>query len=124
DLLVRGRRENLEQPEGELIMEEENALYALISSYRMAMRRMTKAVHKVSLSLKSIRERILEIRTQLVLGRRVLMSDLLNEPTDDVRGTKLITFLSLLELAKIGLVSLFQSENFQDIHIEAKQEIT
>lgn len=124
DMLARGRRENLEQPEGDLIIEEENALYALISSYRGAVKRLNKAVHKVSLSLKSIRERILEIRHRLEVGRRVLMSDLLNDDEKDLRGNKLITFLSLLELAKIGLVSLFQNENFADIHIEAKTEIT
>lgn len=124
DMLVRGRRENLEQPDGEIIMEEDNALYALIAAYRTAVRRMNRAVHKVSHSLKSIRERILEIRERLQMGHRVLMSELLNEPSEDPRGTKLITFLSLLELAKIGLVSLFQSENFEDIHIETKQEIS
>lgn len=124
DVLLRGRREEIESPEGELIIEEDNALYALISSYRVVVRKMMKAVHKVAKSLKSIRDRILEIKVHLQVGRRVMMSEMLLVEGEDPRGTKLITFLSLLELAKLGLVSLFQSENYADIHIEAKSEIT
>ncbi len=123
DLFLRGRRENIQMPEGEVILEEENALYALIASYRGAVRRMKKAVHKVAKSLKSIRERIMEIRVHLKVGQRVLMSSLLEQNAEDHKGNKLITFLSLLELGKLGLVSLFQSENFADIHIEANTEI-
>ncbi len=124
DMLVRGTRENFEDlEEGELIIEEENALYALIAAYRSTVKRKNKAVHKVSESLKSIRERIMEIRERLSVGRQVLLSELIEVQKTDEKSTKLITFLSLLELAKIGLVSLFQSENFADIHVEAKSEI-
>jgi segregation and condensation protein A len=35
----------------------------------------------------------------------------------------LITFLSLLELGKMGYVSLFQADTFGEIHIEGKKEI-
>jgi segregation and condensation protein A len=35
----------------------------------------------------------------------------------------LITFLSLLELGKMGFVSLFQTEAYADIYIEAKKTV-
>jgi hypothetical protein len=35
----------------------------------------------------------------------------------------LITFLSLLELAKIGIVHLFQSDNFSEIYVETKKPV-
>ena len=35
----------------------------------------------------------------------------------------LITFLSLLELGKMGFVSLFQSEVYADIHVDVRQEV-
>ena len=123
DVLLRGKRESIEAPEGELIIEEDNALYALIASYRGVVKKMNKAVHTVAKSLKSIRERIMEIRYFLTVGKRVEMSTLYERETDDPQGTKLITFLSCLELAKLGLVSLFQSNNFEEIHIEAKTHI-
>lgn len=123
DIFLRGKREQIQAPEGELIIEEDNALYALISMYRGVVKKASKAVHKVAKSLKSIRERIMEIRFFLTVGKRVEMSTLLEKDTEDPRGTKLITFLSCLELAKLGLVSLFQSNNFEEIHIEAKTHI-
>lgn len=125
DVFVRGRREDFETPEGDLVMEEDNALYALISMYRAVVRKMERAVHKVAKSLKSIRERIMEIQSRLVVGHRVLFSNLLEVgATADKKGTKLITFLAMLELAKLNLVSLFQNDTFGEIHVEAKREIT
>jgi len=124
DVFGRGHKEIITAIPGELIMEEDNALYALISSYRMVVRKLERAVHKVARSLKSIKERILEIKFHLQVGKRVVMSSLMGENEQDPVGTKLITFLSLLELAKLGLVSLFQSENYADIHVEAQKEIT
>src|SRR5262249_13578796 len=35
----------------------------------------------------------------------------------------LLTFLSLLELAKMGFISVFQTDPFAEIHIEAKKAI-
>jgi len=118
----RGAREELPAGEEQIRIEEDNALYALIASYRTAVRNMKKAVHRVAESLQSIADRIWEMRLKLVIGQTTKMSELLDAQTDR-KGQVLITFLSLLEMAKIGLVGLFQSENFSDIHIETKREI-
>ena len=122
DVFLRGEREAVEAlEEGELILEE-NPLFSLISSYRTAVKNMKKTVHKVATELQSIAERILEIRHYLVIGKRVLFGELI---TDRSAGSNqvLVTFLSLLELAKMGFVSVFQSEPFSDIHIEPKKVI-
>jgi hypothetical protein len=57
-----------------------------------------------------------------------LMSDIVAYDTRNVsykefRQTLLITFLSVLELGRLGFVSLFQNEVFSDLHIQAKSEI-
>lgn len=91
---------------------------------------MKKAVHRVAESLQSIADRILEMRDRLVVGQSTNFFTLVEVGATDLsanpalrKGQLLITFLSLLELAKIGLVSLFQSENYADIHVETKREI-
>jgi segregation and condensation protein A len=128
DMLIRGRREDLNIKDDSVAIEEDNALYALISTYRWVIRRLEKAVHNVARSLKSIRDRIMEIRLVLRVGQSITMGQILDSTRDandeDVKGTRLITFLSLLELAKLGLVGLFQSENFTDIHVNTQREIT
>ncbi len=125
DVWARAESEKIAVPDSDIVIEEENALYALISAYRSAMKNMKKAVHKVSEALQSIRERIWELKDQLVVGREARFFELveIGSRSSDRKGQLLITFLSLLELGKMGFVSLFQSENFQDIHIEPKKNI-
>lgn len=126
DVFLRGERLNLDpEKDGEIIIEEDNALFALISAYRQAVRNVKSGVHKVVAALQSISERIMEMKDKLIPGQRVMFSEFITiEGVGVARtGQILVTFLSLLELAKIGFVSLFQSENFADIHIDAKKPI-
>ena len=122
DVFKRGEREEVEAlEEGELILEE-NPLFSLIASYRTAIKNMKKTVHKVATELQSIAERILEMRNFLVVGKRILFRELITD-TRPESNQILVTFLSLLELAKIGFVSIFQNEPFADIHVEPKKTI-
>lgn len=127
----RGIREEIKVEEGEVLIEEDNALYSLISCYRAAVKSMKKAVHKVAHSLQSVADRIWQMTGLLVVGESTQLSKLASYPAlrvdadgsqanVDHKGRLLITFLSLLELAKIGLVQLFQAENFSEIHVETK----
>jgi segregation and condensation protein A len=53
------------------------------------------------------------------------MAELLTSAGDRLQRSRqaLITFLSLLELGKLGFVGLYQTENYGDIHIQGKKEI-
>lgn len=126
DVWARGTREKFEERILEEIELEENALYSLITSYRKMYRAAAKRVHKVAAKAQSIASRILEIKDRLLVGIRVAMSTLIDpaaKPGEDKRRAVLITFLSALELAKMGLVRLFQSDTYQEIHIEATKVI-
>ncbi len=123
DVWLRGRREDVEaDDDGEVVMEEENALFALISCYRKVVRNMKKSVHKVGSELQSIGERIREIKESLLVGVRIRFGELIQK-SGSRRDQVLVTFLSLLELAKMGFVSLFQADSYSEIHVEAKKVI-
>lgn len=121
DVWARGLREKLEAKEEEIVLEE-NALFALISAYRKALRSAKKKVHQVAHKLQSIASRIMEIKDRLIVGQKVAMSDLITN-LENRRKQVLITFLSGLELGKMGFVSLFQADTYQEIYFEAKQPI-
>lgn len=121
DVWARGIREKFETKEEEIVLEE-NALFALISAYRKALRSAKKKVHQVAAKLQSIASRIMEIKDRLIVGQKVAMSDLINS-LDNKRKQVLITFLSGLELGKMGFVSLFQADTYQEIYFEAKVPI-
>ena len=122
DWWVRGLREKFEEKEGEILLEE-NALFSLISAYRMALRGAKRKIHQVAVRLQSVASRILEIRDRLIVGRKVPLSELIEKKRDARKGQVLITFLSVLELGKMGLVRLFQAQVYQEIYIEATREI-
>lgn len=124
DVLVRGKRTQIEAPEDDLVVEE-NPLFSLIKAYRNSVKNMKKSVHKVLAAMQSIAERVLELKVYLPKGKKLILSDLIQvkEAGEEKHAQVLITFLSLLELCKLGFVSLFQSEPMADLHIESKKDI-
>jgi segregation and condensation protein A len=121
DVFARGIRERLDAKEDEIVLED-NALFALISAYRNALRSIKKKVHQVAAKAQSIASRIMEIKDRLPIGARIGMSELIDNLTEKRRQV-LITFLSLLELGKMGFVSLYQADTYQEIYIQAHKPI-
>ncbi|MEZ0393128.1 MAG: ScpA family protein [Pseudobdellovibrionaceae bacterium] len=121
DVFSRGVREKLDMKEEEIVLED-NALFSLISAYRNAIRSIKKKIHQVAAKAQSIASRILEIKDRLIVGSQVAMSELIDVSSDKKRQV-LITFLSLLELGKMGFISLYQSDTYQEIYAEAKKPI-
>lgn len=121
DVWLRGSRESLAPKEDEIVLED-NALFSLIASYRKALRTMKKKVHEVAAKAQSIASRVLEIKDRLIVGQKVTLMDLVNATEDRARQA-LITFLSLLELGKMGFVSMYQTEVYADIWVDTKKPI-
>lgn len=121
DVWLRGRRETLERKEDEIVLEE-NALFSLISSYRRMLRAVKKKVHQVAAKAQSIASRVLELKDRLIVGQRVTLMELITNTEERARQA-LITFLSLLELGKMGFVGLYQTEAYGDIWIDPKKPI-
>lgn len=106
----------------EEIVLDEGGLFTMISLYRKAIRNIKKTVHRVAEKTQSIASRILEIRHRLIPGSSVVLRELVTS-TDRYRKQLLITFLSVLELGKMGFISVFQADVYEDIHISTKKEI-
>lgn len=121
DVWARGMKEELPLDEGDIIVDE-GGLFTLISMYRKVVRQIQKNIHTVRAKGQSIASRILELRDRLVPGRRVTLKDLVS-PVEWSANKVLITFLSLLELTKMGFTTLFQTEAYSDIFIDTKQDI-
>jgi segregation and condensation protein A len=125
DIWSRGVREKIEVADDEIELED-NALFSLIGSYRKAMKALHKKIHKVNVKLQSISSRIIEMSHYLKPGTTVRMVELFStQLTERIERSRnaLITFLSLLELGKLGFVSLYQTDIYGDIHIQTKKEI-
>lgn len=121
DVWLRGVRESLDTKEDEIVLED-NALFSLIATYRRALRSMKKKVHQVAAKAQSIASRILEIKDRLIVGNKITLRELVIATEDRARQT-LITFLSLLELGKMGFVGLYQTEAYADIWVDTRKPI-
>ena len=121
DVWARGIKEEMPLDEGDIIVDE-GGLFALISMYRKVVRQVGKNVHTVKAKGQSIAGRILELRDRLMPGRRVTLRELMG-PAGWSVNKLLITFLSLLELTKMGFTTLFQAEAYADIHVDTKTTI-
>lgn len=121
DIWTRGVRESFGEREEEIILED-NALFSLISMYRRMLRSAKKKIHQVTAKTQSIASRILELKEFLTPGSRVSFFSLLNATAEQSKQ-RLITFLSLLELGKLGFATLYQSEAYQDIWIDTLKPI-
>lgn len=121
DVWGRGSREKLEAPE-EGIELEDNALFSLITMYRRLVKSAQKRIHRVTAKAQSIANRILELKDRLLVGSRVGLTELI-DATEERARQLLITFLSTLELGKMGFVGLYQTEPFAEIWIETKRPI-
>ncbi len=121
DIWLRGFRERLE-PQEEGIEIEDNGLFSLITAYRKIAKAAIKRIHRVTAKGQSIANRILEIKDRLIVGRRIALTELINSTEEKARQI-LITFLSTLELGKMGFVNLYQTEPFGEIWVEATRTI-
>ena len=63
-----------------------------------------------------------QIKDRLIVGARIALRELVTETEEQARET-LITFLSLLELAKLGFVRLAQNEPYSDLWILPQRPI-
>ncbi|MCB0394003.1 MAG: segregation/condensation protein A [Bdellovibrionales bacterium] len=121
DIWTRGRKEHLSILEGDIIIED-NALFTMISMYRKSVKAFKKRVHKVIREGQSIASRVLEIRDRLIVGTRTTLKSIML-PEEFGKTKLVVTFLSILELSKMGFLALFQSEAYADIHIDTKEAI-
>ncbi len=125
DVWARGLREKLDGVDDEIELED-NALFSLIGSYRKAMKSLHRKIHKVTVKLQSISSRIVEMGAYLKPGHSIRMAELLSKHLEtqiEKSRQTLITFLSLLELGKLGFVSLYQTDLYGDIYIQTNKII-
>ncbi len=97
---------------------DEGSLFNLTKSYKKLLNSVKNKVHVIAKSGQSIYSRIMELKSKFVSGMSLTFSEL-HKPEGESK--LIITFLSVLELSKLGFVSLFQRNNNSDIHIKTKK---
>jgi segregation and condensation protein A len=114
-------KETYQAAEPEIIVDD-GGLYTMAAMYRRMLKKLERRVHVVFKKTQSIASRILEMKDTLLPGLRFQMQDLIR--ASEMSRTKLvITFLSVLELARLGFVSVFQNQNYDAIYLDVKKTV-
>jgi len=121
DMWKRGFREVWSDGESTIILDE-GGLYALIGMYRKVLKKAKKAAHVVMEKSQSLASRILEIKHLLVVGRQTTLKEIMDVSEKSVPKF-VITFMSVLELARLGFVRIFQNENYGALYVNPQREI-
>jgi segregation and condensation protein A len=71
----------------------------------------------------SIKEKLEKLRERLKVGERAIFDDLLDRNSEIPTIDKVITFISLLELARLNKLEIFQNENESTIYVDLKEDL-
>lgn len=71
----------------------------------------------------SIKEKLIRLKSLLVTGETTQF-DLLLDPNDAGIVDKVITFISLLELARLKKLQIYQNESMGTIYVEVKEDLS
>ncbi|MGI9549499.1 MAG: segregation and condensation protein A [Bdellovibrionales bacterium] len=109
-------------PQNEIEIPKEKASFLLIKNYNKILQsQKIKKPHKTRKPLPSLLDRIKELNDLLVLDAKINFNQLSLFKTNPY--SRLLTFLSILELSKLGFVSLVQKSFDSDINIEVKKNL-
>ena len=121
DLWTRGVRGMLPQTDQKILVDE-NSLFILIAAYKRAFNLYKKRNHKVTVEEITLASCILELKEKLILGERKTFKQLIDR-TKNTKPQVVIVLLSVLELSRMGFLSLFQADATCEIYIETKAPI-
>jgi segregation and condensation protein A len=96
-------------------------LYAIVEAFqRVLSRSKVKLSHDIVTDRISISDRIVELTDLIVTRRRALFEELFQGLTS--RFDLVITFLALLEMTRLGLTTLVQTDPLAPLYVEARAE--
>jgi segregation and condensation protein A len=107
------------EPEEEM-MEVES--FALTTAFRNILKRVSKdTVHQISTDRISVTDRIYQIMERFQESESLLFEDLFAE--EITRTGVVVTFLALLEMARLKMVLIYQTDSFGAIRVKKKMEV-
>lgn len=101
----------------------EGNVYHLIEAFERALRKVPKATyHTVAIDRVSVNQRIFELIERIKTGRTIALEELLPSPL--IRYDVVVTFLALLEMAKLRMITVFQAGKFEPIYVTGTLQTT
>ena len=121
DVYLRGEHDDVSPPNQEELTLFNLNLFELIDAFKDILDRSARLKdHRVKLEAVSLSERVAEIMERLRTEENIRFIDLF-DPEKGI-GDLVLTFLALLELARMGFVRIYQEASFSPIRLQPNPE--
>lgn len=108
--------------DNQIEINRDQALFLLVQQYNQILLTLNKKKpHTTTRPLPSLLERVKDLANNFIQGTKTTFSQLATVKRNNY--SNLLTFLSLLELSKLGFVSLFQKTLWNDIEVKTKKSL-
>ncbi|MDJ0766159.1 MAG: segregation/condensation protein A [Myxococcota bacterium] len=98
-------------------------LFALLEAFQSVIAKASpESAHEISVTRISVSDRINQLIDQLRRTSRITFVEFFKDQV--TRGDMVVTFLSILEMVRLGLIRIHQTELHTDIHILAAASLT
>jgi segregation and condensation protein A len=121
DIWLRGAKEAMPKADEEIILDDKG-LFGLISAFRQLMKEAVRTTHEVHAKGMSISAKLLQIKDRFIVGERIELRSLLGETFTKI--DVIVTFLSILELSRMGFTRVYQSEPTTPLYIETIKTVS
>lgn len=121
DIWLRGVKEVLPKADEEIVLDE-GGLFSLISAFRKLQKKTKDQPHQVHARGMSIAARLLQIKDKFVVGVRVTFEEILGK--EFTKNELLVTFLSVLELSRLGYTKVYQTDPYSAIYIDTVRAVS
>jgi len=111
-----------EEEAGQLQLHFDLSVYGLLQAFRQALKRQSYVKpHEIEHESKSIEQKIIEVLQVMQPGMHLDFYDLVAKET--AKEEVILAFMAILELAKLNVVTLTQTDQFHPIHILVKDRV-
>ena len=121
DIWLRGTKESLPKAEDEIIIDDKG-LFSLITAFRHLMKEAQRTPHNVRGKGLSISAKLVELKDRFIVGDRIEIRSLLPEAFTKI--DLIITFLSVLELSRLGFIRVYQSDPGDPLYLETIKTVS
>ena len=99
----------------------EGDVYELVEAFSKVLKKVSKQeFHDVEVDRISVNERIYQIVGELRKGKTISIDEILPDPV--VRYDIVITFIALLEMARLRMIRVYQASSCGQIHVQGTME--
>ena len=115
---------NIQKMEKNILTSGDLEISKIVNAYLDVLSRQKQPFAVITKEKVSIKSKLIQLKEYLEVGMQLTFDDLYPKNEENYLPEKVISFISVLELARLKKIEVFQNENFSPIHINVLAPIS